>query len=411
MKIVYIILACSLALNAGFLVTKGREPAVGAPVVKVVNARSSVVELPKSSSVPQEARLSDAAVAVFSGNNAEALRDLLRDSGLPEEIIRDMVKMRILKNYEKQMKAITEASGHAQVKQAWWKDTQESTQFSLLKEEQDKAERLGREASEEYKRLLGFDMDENQYAGQELSFLSPDKVRALSIIEKDYGDLINKMMEDTNGFEFESASEEMKLIEAEKKRDIKALLSPDELYQFELRQSSTAQNLRSLMTQLDATEAEYLKIFPLQKAFDDKYADTEKQFLSGDRASKFFEEREAAQARLQEKIKSIVGEQRYKESFLKQDPEWRLLDTVTRRLKLPGDTPTQLFKLKETTLEAAQKIGENPKLTPEQKKQSLTALVNSTRSQVSTVLGAEGTDVYLKNNGAYWLESLEKGSP
>lgn len=416
MKIVYFILAGSLALNIGLFATKRPAPAAEVQASKGGSTAQSVAELHKSSSVPQEARLSSAAVAIFSSNDTESLRDLLRDSGLPEKMIRDLVKMRIMKKFETQMTVFSEANGKAQTKQAWWKDNQNTMNektSSLFKQEQDEADRLGREASEESKRLLGEDLDVNQYQAQDLSFLSPEKIRALRSIEQDYGELIDKISTDTNGFAFESANEESRLILAEKKRDLEALLSPSELRAFEMRHSPTAQKLRDLMTQLDASESEYMKIFSLQKAFDDKYDSMDMQFPGGasSQDSKTFAEREAEQTRLEEKIKSIVGEARYKESFLKKDPEWMLLETVSQRLNLPSETPKLLYALKETTLEDARKIHENQMISPEEKKQSLNALVTATRSQVRSALGSEGTDVYLKNNGLLWLELLEQKTP
>ncbi len=220
------------------------------------------------------------------------------------------------------------------------------------------------------------------------------------------------MQQDTQGFRLASDGEKLRFLQAEQKRDMEALMTPEERHTYELRQSATAQQLRSKMTQLNATEQEYLAIFPLQKAFDEKYnPHNSDPFSSGpERDQAYWKERRAADAQLQSQIKAVVGEARYAASVRQQDHDWRQLEAATRRLTLPADTPTRLYALRDTTASAAQQIAQNTSLATEQKKQALAELAAGTRDQVRTHLGQEGADAYFKNNGMRWLKELERGN-
>ena len=347
-------------------------------------------------------------------DNPEALRDLLRASGLSDEMVRAIVQMRIWKKYEERFKALSPQPSEAGANQAWWKDDRTQANGwngNTTKAQRDESRRLQREIKDESERLLGVDPTPNRWQSQQFSFLAPEKRQALQDIQHDYQELISEVQQDTQGFRLPSDAEKLRYLQAEQKRDMEALMSPAERQAYELRQSSTAQQLRGKMTLLNATEQEYLTIFPLQKAFDEKYdANNRDPFAAGpERDQEYWKARREADAQLQAQIKAVVGEERYAASIRQQDNDWRQLEAATRRLTLPADTPARLYALRDTTASAAQQIATNPNLAADQKTQALAELAAGTREQVRTRLGAEGADAYFKNNGMRWLKDIEKG--
>lgn len=417
MKALPLLLAASLVANAALLTVNWNSSPTEAPPNEQITPKRPLGTAHSSAAVTAngEARLSPAAAAIFADDNPEALRDLLRASGLSDEMVRAIVQVRIWKKYESRFKALNPQPSESETNQAWWKDDRNSANGwngNRTKAQRDEARRLQREVKEESERLLGVDANQNRWQSQQFSFLAPEKRQALQDIQQDYQELINEVQQDTQGFRLASDGEKLRYLQAEQKRDMEALMSPAERQAYELRQSSTAQQLRGKMTALNATEQEYLTIFPLQKAFDEQYNPQNNDPYGGgaERDQNYWKARQAAEAQLQAQIKAVVGEARYAESIRKQDNDWRQLEAATRRLTLPADTPARLYTLRDSTASAAQQIATKADLPAAQKKQALAELASATREQVRARLGAEGADAYFKNNGMRWLKELEKGN-
>jgi hypothetical protein len=328
MKLTPLLLAVSLTANAALLtITWRAAPDHPTDPTLAATEPARAVTAPSASG---EARLSPAAVAAFTGADPEALRDLLRASGLPDDLIRSIVQMRLWKKYEGRFKAISPQPTESAANQAWWKDDRNQANGGAdrqTKAQREESRRLQRELTEESERLLGADPRQSRRQSQALAFLPAEKRQALQEIQQDYQELINEVQQDTQCFRLPSDGEKLRFLQAEQKRDMEALMTPEERQTYELRQSATAQQLRAKMTQFNATEQEYLTIFPLQKAFDEKYnPQNNDPFASGpERDQAYWKERRAADAQLQAQIKSVVGEARYAASVRQQDHDWRQL--------------------------------------------------------------------------------------
>jgi len=415
MKALPLILAVSLAANAALLTLTWRSSPADSPATGQTSTSPSPALPLETSSASGEARLSPSLVAAFTNDDPEVLRDLMRASGFPDDMVRAFVQICIWKKYEARFKAISRQPDENGANKAWWKDDRnphDPFNSTLTKAKRDESRRLQREVKEESDRLLGVDANQNRWQSQQFAFLAPEKRQALQDIQQDYQELIREVQQESQGFRLPSDAEKLRYLQAEQKRDLEALMSPAERQAYDLRQSPTAHQLRAKMTQLNATEQEYLAIFPLQKAFDEKYNPQNNDPFSGgaERDQAYWKERKAADAQLQTQIKSIVGAERFAASIRQQDSDWRQLEAATRRLALPADTPGRLYSLRDTTASAAQQIATNSNLAMEQKKQALAELAESTRAQIRTRLGTEGADAYFKNNGMRWLKELDKGN-
>ena len=109
MKLTPLLLAASLTANATLLTITWRsapDRPTDTPLAPTDPARAV-----SAASSGGEARLSPAAVAAFTDSDPEALRDLLRASGLPDELIRSLVQMRLWKKYEDRFKSINPPAG------------------------------------------------------------------------------------------------------------------------------------------------------------------------------------------------------------------------------------------------------------------------------------------------------------
>jgi hypothetical protein len=413
MKPLPLLLAASLVANAVLVTLTLRPPAPAANEPSRASTTSATAHTKDRAQhsvggvvIPPEL------IQALNGNDPTVLRDFLRATGFPDEMVRSIVQMRIWKKYEARMKALNPQPDE---NQAWWKHNR-ANQYGSRQSKSQRTEsmRLHHEMRDEVETLLGPDPNQQRRQDQRLGFLPPEKRQDLQKIQQDYQELINEVQLDIDGFQLPSDVAKLRFLEDEQRRDIEALLTPEERLAYELRTSPSANQLRWQMTNLDASEAEFRAIFPLQKAFDEKY-NPQNQYSSGrndqetPRDEAYWKARSVAAVALKDQIKEIIGEERFAESVRLQDNDWRQLEAATARLQLPADTPAQLYSLRSTTADAAQQVAQNPALTFEQKKQALVDLATRTRDQVRTALGTEGGEAYFKNNGMSWLKELERG--
>lgn len=414
MKALPLLLAASLVANAALLTTTlRRDSSSGDPA-----ASSSATSAKPAATAPRSGSaitIPPELAAALNTNDPEALRDLLRSAGLSDDMIRHIVQSTLWKKYEARFKALNPHQTPDPNK-PWWKDDrsqQNRWNSGMTKAQRDEQRRLQREIEAESERLFGPQPNKNPWLEQRFAFLAPEKRQALIDIQQDYQELMSEINQEAQGFRLPSDSEKLRFLQAEQKRDIESLMTPQELRDYELRQSPTANQLRWKMTQYDATEQEYLSIFPLQKAFDEKYNQQNDPYgynEPAERDQNYWKERQAAEKQLQENIRAVIGEERFAESIRRQDSDYQQLEAATRRLALAPDTPQKLFALREPASAAIQQIVENTNLTNDQRKTELAAIAADTRAQIRASLGEEGAQAYFKNNGMAWLKELEKGN-
>ncbi|HSI08257.1 MAG: hypothetical protein ACAH89_13690 [Rariglobus sp.] len=414
MKPLPLLLAASLVANAALVTITLRKNSDGSASSTAGSPAASVKPRSGSSVAAADIKLPAEFISALNGNDPEVLRDLLRAAGFSDEMVRSIVQMRIWKKYEDRFKALNPQQ-QPDPNKPWWKDDrnqQNRWNSGMTKAQRDEQRRLQREIQDESERLLGKDANQNRWQDQRLAFLPSEKRQALQDIQQDYQELMSEIQQETQGFRLPSDAEKLRFLQEEQKRDIAALMTPDELQAYELRNSNTANQLRWKMTQYDATEQEYIAIFPLQKAFDEKYNPQSNDPYAEQpvRDQNFWKERQEAEKQLQEQIRGLIGEERYVDSIRRQDQDWQQLEAATRRLALPADTPQKLFAVRDSVATSVQQIADNPNFTAEQKKQELASIATATRDQVRAALGEEGAQAYFKNNGMTWLKELDKGN-
>ena len=412
MKALPLLLAASLVANATLITTvvirsPGNSTATGSA------SRSSSKTSIATTKHGTGKVTTDDLIAALNSNDPESLRDILRAAGLSDDMLRSFVQMRIWKRYEDRFKAL---QPKPDPNKPWWKDDprQQNGWFGgMTKAQREEMRKLQREVKDESERILGPDKNNNGFGGWQdlrLSFLPAEKRKQLQDIQQDYGELISEVQQNMQGFQLPSDREKLRYLQAEQKRDMEAIMTPEERQSYDLRMSNTAQNLRWQMTRFDATEEEYTKIVPLQKAFDDQYNVNDPYGGNPDRSPDFWKQRQEADKQLKEQMRTAIGEDRYKDYLRSQDNDYQQLQAAARRMELPPETATRVYDLRDNVAAAAKQIADNPNIATDQKKQALATLADSTRDQVKAALGQEAADAYFKNNGMGWLKEIAKGN-
>ena len=413
MKLLPLLLGVSLAANAALLVTNRSGGVAGAKPEAAGSGRHEDAAVAPVAKRSGPATGEGKAIAVaFNDGDVEALRDELRAAGVGEDLIRSIVSARIWKRYEERMKALQPKPN---AKQNWWKNDEDWYWGGQTKEQRAAMKALQAEVKAENERVLGADPTgerENPWMERQYGFVSPEKREALQQLEQDYNELSNDLRRESKGFQMPSDAEKARFLQEEKRRDLAGILSPEELADYDRRQSRTAQNLRWQMTQMDATEEEYLAIFEIRKDFDEQYSDYDNfgNRLRGQDNPAQRQARADAEKAMRAQLKEALGPERYQAYIRSGDHDYQQLVSATKRFELPADTPAKVYNLRDEVPQAALRIADDTNLTPEQKKAELQKLADATRERVKGLLGGDVAQVYFDNNGMQWLRQLENGT-
>ena len=232
----------------------------------------------------------------------------LRAIGCPEETIRDIVRADVNKLFESRRAALQTSTN----KYEYWKPG--APLASMLDKEQLKqARELAKGKRELLTELLGAAPDEKQelYSGinpyeKVLDFLPAPKLAKVVEAMEEYQ--IKRAEALPAGIRNNEEFETWRKLQLEEETGLAQILTPQELEDYLLRMSNTANRLRSQITGFQPTEQEFREMFNVMRQFDDVFGrrfDTPAE-----------RERQAAAEREQEaQFKRILGEQRYQEYY------------------------------------------------------------------------------------------------
>jgi hypothetical protein len=326
--LLFTVLAASLGANAYLLISNPAASSAGNASRSGTSAKAVMADGAKPPALPP-----DIWALVQAGDTASA--DRLRALGLPEHVVRALIRAEVNARYLEREKAL-----YAGNESNYWERAFSTYRFRA--NDAAAALDLTREKEAELKRLLGpSPADENPWARDTLAFLPADKREQLKLIEEDY-----RAMQTRNDqysmIRLPEDREKQRYLETQKRTDLEAILTPEELEQYDLRNSSTAQQLRWQLAGFDMNEDEYKTVFALQKPFDDKY----RADRGSSRSPEDMRARSDAQKVLEADIKAALGEQRFAEYKRAQDQDYKLLRQLNTRLEVPTEKINQAYDLK-----------------------------------------------------------------
>jgi len=346
-----------------------------------------------------------AGVALASGlkkNDPAAVRDQLRALGVPEDVIRGMLHVIVYQKTHALQQQVTRAQSKPG---AFWQIQPGMFSIDQMTKDQRKALRESmHSAAHEMETLLGPDPeDQNAF---KTNFLPADKAAKVRDLDRDYSDLRAEVMADAHDFRMPADEQQLAYLEQEKRADLAAMLTPEELADYDMRNSPTASRLRyQLMNQgFDASEAEYKAIYNAQKAIDDQFASNGP--VPGSRVQAY----QQAEQQANDQLRAELGEARYADYVHSQDPDYRALEAAAQRFGLADTAVAQTYQLRDKALASSQIILNNANLTDDQRRQQLQELADQTRTQIQSTLGQTASDAYLARNMG-WLEILQSGTP
>lgn len=332
----------------------------------------------------------------------------LRGIGCPEETIRDIIITDVSKLFARRRAAL-----RAQVQPYRFWQTGDALQndYASNPELKRQLQELDKEQRKLVKQLLGVDYRlemsrywfDDDYEERMYGFLPAEKQDQLKTLQSKYDELEQQIYANSKGILLDQDQEQLRRIEKQREAELAQVLTPEELEEYQLRNSSTANSMRAQMAGFQPTEEEFRKLFRVQKVFDNDFA---QGFDVTDEAQTQIKARaqQAAQEALNEEAKKVLGEKRYAEYQRAQDPDYRGLVQVADRFELSRDVVNRVYGMKQEAERQKMALEANSQLTGEQRQAALAAISRETERSVAAVMG-NVFKPYYKSAGS-WIRNL-----
>jgi len=333
----------------------------------------------------------------------------LRNFGCPEETVQDIIITDIAKLYARR-RAQLRTQLHPY---KFWQTADPIRGTPTAPPElQRQLRELDKEQRQLVRDLLGVDFraeiarywNEEASAERDYSFLPPAKQGAAQSITERYDEVEQEVYWRSRGLLLNEDQEELKQLQRQRRAELSAILSPEELDEYDLRHSDTANTMRTQLAGFQPTEEEFRKIFRLQRGFEENF---DQAFDSRDDAAmalKTAAQREAQEA-LNQEVRKVLGPERFAEYQRAQDTDYRALLQLGERFELPPEVANKVYSVKQGAEQYKLQVESNPNLTEEQRNQAVAALARETERWVAATMGDQVFKAYQKTGGQ-WLGNL-----
>lgn len=400
MKPLLIALFCaSLAANALLLVRARTRSEETAEVVKTASAGMRDVPLAVEAEQPgRAASLSPEIISQLKANDPAAIV-ALRKLGFAEKIIRSLVQAQIDSQFQEREQALQKRS----LAKPFWKPNRSDPAIFAARVD------LRREKEAAMRRLLGDDyIPDAIKQDPQLAFLSPEKAYRVRQIEEDLRAV--GMVQSTPGIapfiQFPEDREKAAYLEKEKRSELSQVLSPDELFDYDLRASPLASAIRRQLAAFEPSEEEFRELFRLRQT-----AEAQSRVSSAGSSEDAFASRRELEANLEPKIEAMLGDERYADYKQANDADYRRFHRITTRLELPRQAAADAQALKTSIQEQRTKIMRDRSIsTPAQRADQLERLAGEAEAGLRRILGDTGYEAYRQAPGNF-LQRLKSVPP
>ena len=233
--------------------------------------------------------------------------------------------------------------------------------------------------------------------------LADEKIDAVARIERDYGEMTAESWAKRRGnvlTSSDAAMQAQQLMEKEKLADLAAVLTPEELAEYEMRHSNSARSLINNLRNVEISAAEYAQLYEAQKAFD------EANPMRSNMDQNAWVRRQADQRTFNEQARAVLGEQRFYSYLEGAD---RMYAMVAQALSAhPSVTPSaayQVYQL-QTDLQAIMYQASRDGPPSQDKMAEMRTVVESYNERLESLVGAEAAEAYRKQGNGRMFNSF-----
>lgn len=334
----------------------------------------------------------------------------LRAAGCPEGIIQDIISGEVDRLFQSRLRAVwPERDQH----QPFWKVQQWSTAETRKNREHFRQQRaMNKEKSDMLVSLLGIDPEKELsqaeglgdfqgWSNRQLDFLPESKRDAVQKYLDDFDDKMQDFYDQNRGLWDAQSRADQKQLQDQEIQGLAQYLTPDELRQFELRNSQLASQMSFDLQGLSLTEHQYEAIYDIRK----KYGDTIYNWSDADNPPDAVKQIEQNKKSMDAEIASALGPDLGKEYQRDQDYSYKQLASLAARNDLPAGTADKIYDDKEAAEAAAKQLQADTTLTPQQRQAALQQIRTETENEVKKALGEKSYNRYLRSGG-WWLNNL-----
>ncbi|ATC64152.1 hypothetical protein CMV30_09395 [Nibricoccus aquaticus] len=370
------LLTLSLAANACFVVRELRAALAKSPAAHSAASTSSHAA---SRSAATSAQLSSAPITLWQrlAQGDPAALATLRAAGWPEQTLQRLAAALIDARFHTQNSALENPS-----RDYWQEHHRNAAAFDAFAQ--------NRSAQNHEKAALLQSLFGDAYISPEAQApafqgIPREKAAAILAIKADYASL-RRDLNETPNYSNSSYEELSAALTREERADIARALTPGEFFEYELRSSVTASELRYNTAAFEPTEAEFRALFRIKNPLDEPAFD-----LDAAAARKLRKDTEAA---LDLEARRILGEARFQQFVLSRDAEYRRFYHLSQHLQLPTETARTAYALKANIDHRSRALDADPATTPAAR----LALAQEAESRLTTAFGSKGMEIYKLNS-------------
>lgn len=403
MKLRAVLLAGSLLANAGLLAALAYEPSLAPPAFRdffARGARSPADPAGAIAATPSSpAKTKVAPGGLWAALHSGSLKDLvarMQAAGFPIWAIRAAVATEVDARYVARMRELTQPDPNM----PYWK-----TPPAMGMDPTRLAEymKLSNERTKEMRDLLGNfalrdDGDITSAQRRTYGNIPAEKIASIEQIAQDYSEMTAQVRAAMNGIMLPQDKAALALLDQEKHADLASVLTPQELEDYEMRNSTVTTRLRPTLALFNATEDEFRTIYNIEQPFADQLYPTGPG-ISFDPGK--------AQQEVADQLKAALGDQRYADFERSGSRDFQQLSQLADQENLPAGTALQAYNLRDSLSQESNRIYNDATLSADDKRAALQTLAQNTRAQLLSTLGPTAGDTYLKT--ASWINNVERG--
>ena len=414
--LIFISLAANLVLAALFF--RPGHGGAPSPAADATTEISSGPAADNSAAAPNDRFVTTAAGAKISWRDLQAaeLKEFvrrLRAVNCPEETIKDLVLADLNRRYSKQQQSILSD----RETQDYWKPYQRKVDpekqkmrrermkqiQALMKEKKALlVELFGVDVEKQRMKEEGYDTDNNGWnPNGNLAFLPEAKREAVQKYLDDFQEKEQEFYASVSGSWDADVRAKRKKLEEEKLAGLVQFLTPEELREYKLRNSQTAQQISSDLHGVDLTRGQYEALFDIRS----KYGDSIYNYGDAGNDPDTIKQIEQNKKDMQAEIAAALGPDKFAELDRAQDYQYQQLASLARHNDLPAETAPKIYDFKQAAEKTAEALKASPDLSPEERQAALAQIRTETEASVKAALGDKLFKRYL-SNGGWWLNNL-----
>ncbi len=323
----------------------------------------------------------------------------LKAIGCPWETLKDMIIADINTLYSPKLAKLRLDPGFEQ----WWLTADQTRRVRWQHEAE--ANKIEKEKREILRELLGLDAVEaldavwgvDAQTKNDLSCIPPDKRGEVAEINVTFAQREGEIMERSMGMMDSVVQAAIKQVRNERRAALEQVLSPSELFEFDLRFSEAARRLRDFSPTFEYAEAEFRAAYAAKEAFEREFGTEGGSYNRNDPQT--VERRRLASDEMKAKVRQALGDQRYAEWRRSQDSDFQVLYNFGESHKVPESAMLQIYDMRGQAVAAANKLRNDSSLPYEEARALRREIRATVEKGILEIMGEKTGAEYLKQWG------------